>query len=432
MILVYTHQITARLRYVFTHFFETYTENELEITDVLETFIAHSGPKFSYTTQELSNEYFVHANPLLFEQGVRPYDIQVKRWEDTPVFFSCDDSSAIPYDIFAATFYMLSRYEEHVPHLKDGMDRFSTHGSLAAMGKFTDKPVVDIWAKLFLTHFSDAYPEVVIKPPTRQIQTILEVPEAFAYRSKSFLRTIVESGLDFFNLRFVPLFERFASRLSFRPDPYDIYLDWIEEHRKLNVPTKVMFMFARPSANDRNISVFKKRFRERIKDVADHVPTSLLASYQSTNQNHLLQIEVARLSELIHRPLKDIRQHLIRIRFPSNYNQFANLGFTNDYSLQFVDRPGYRAGTGFPFRFYNLSKEQRSNLVLHPVVANEAVLRAQLAPRRGRRVLEQCKENNKQYGSPVTLVVTNTMLDQRTKNTAWKRMFLEFLESYDI
>jgi hypothetical protein len=47
-------------------------------------------------------------------------------------------------------------------------------------------------------------------------------------------------------------------------------------------------------------------------------------------------------------------------------------------------------------------------------------------------VLEQCKENNKQYGSPVTLVVTNTMLDQRTKNTAWKRMFLEFLESYDI
>jgi hypothetical protein len=37
------------------------------------------------------------------------------------------------------------------------------------------------------------------------------------------LRTLVESGFDFFNFRFVKLFERFAVRLSFRPDPFDIY-----------------------------------------------------------------------------------------------------------------------------------------------------------------------------------------------------------------
>ncbi|MEC8256698.1 MAG: hypothetical protein VXZ87_01360, partial [Bacteroidota bacterium] len=71
MILIYTHQLNARVCYVFTHFFETYTDNTIEITDVLETFIAHNGPKFSYTNQKLSNEFFVHANPMLFEQGVR-------------------------------------------------------------------------------------------------------------------------------------------------------------------------------------------------------------------------------------------------------------------------------------------------------------------------------------------------------------------------
>ena len=116
------------------------------------------------------------------------------------------------------------------------------------------------------------------------------------------LRTLVESGFDFFNLRFVKLFERFAVRLSFRPDPYDIYKSWIALHQKHNIPTKVMFMFAQPSANDRNISIFKHRFLEKIKDVADYVPTSLLASYQSTDQPQLLQIEVNRLSEIIHHP----------------------------------------------------------------------------------------------------------------------------------
>ena len=194
------------------------------------------------------------------------------------------------------------------------------------------------------------------------------------------LRTLVESGFDFFNLRFVKLFERFAVRLSFRPDPYDIYKSWIALHQKTNIPTKVMFMFAQPSAHDRNISIFKHRFLEKIKDVADYVPTSLLASYQSTDQPQLLQIEVNRLSEIIHHPLKDIRQYLVRLRFPTTYDHFAKVGFANDYSLQFVDYLGYRAGTGFPFQFYNLSKEQRSNLFIHPVVAHEAILRAKRSP----------------------------------------------------
>ena len=55
-----------------------------------------------------------------------------------------------------------------------------------------------------------------------------------------------------------------------------------------------MFMFAQPSAYDRNISIFKHRFLDKIKDVADYVPTSLLASYQSTDQPQLLQIVHAR------------------------------------------------------------------------------------------------------------------------------------------
>ena len=423
--------MNARIRYVFTHFFETYTNNPIQITNVLETFIAHNGPKFSYTNQKLSNEFFVQSNSLLFEQGVREQDIKISRWQTTPIFFPCNEESSIPYDIFAASFYMLSRYEEHIPHLKDDMNRFYTSGSLAGKHKFANKPVVDMWARQFLDNFSVVFPETLVNPPKVRLQTILEVPEAYAYKSKSMLRTLVESGFDFFNLRFVKLFERFAVRLSFRPDPLDTYYSWIDLHQKHKIPTKVMFMFARPSANDRNISIFKRRFLERIKDVADYVPTSILASYQSTDQPSLLQIEVKRLSEIIHHPLRDIRQHLIRLRFPTTYDYFAKLGFVNDYSLQFVDYLGYRAGTGFPFQFYNLSKEQRSNLFIHPVVAHEAILRSKRYPRIARRLLEQCKTYNKEYGTPLTLVLTNTIMDKRIKNKPWRRMFTDFLESYD-
>ena len=430
MILIYTHQLNARIRYVFNHFFKTYTENSIEITDVLEVFIAYNGPKLSYTNQKLSNEFFVQSNCLLFEQGVRQIDIKISQWDTTPVFFSCDEISSIPYDIFAATFYMISRYEEHIPHIKDNLNRFSSKSSLAEIGKFINKPVVDIWAYQFLECFGNVFSDVIVKFPRPKIDTILEVHEAYAYKSKSLLRTLVESGLDFFRLRFFKIFERFSVRLSFKPDPYDIYKPWIELHKRLNINTKVMFMFAQPSANDRNISIFKHRFIEKIKDVADYVPTSILASFQSTEQPKLLQIEVNRLSQIIHRPLKDIRQHLVRLRFPTTYDHFSNLGLTNDYSLQFIDKLGYRAGTGFPFQFYNLTKEQCSNLFINPVVADEKIIRSLKSIRKVRRLLEQCKIYNIKYGTPLILVFSNTIMDHSIKNQQWKRMFIEFLENY--
>ena len=86
---------------------------------------------------------------------------------------------------------MLSRYEEHIPHLKDDMNRFSTSGSLASAAKFANKPT-DMWAQQFLTCFKDEFPELMIKQPTSNLQTILEVPVAYAYKSKSVLRTFLD------------------------------------------------------------------------------------------------------------------------------------------------------------------------------------------------------------------------------------------------
>ena len=77
MIMVYTHRVTTRLRYVFTHFFETYTDYQVVFTDVLETFIAYNGPKLSYTKQALGNEVFVQSHGILFDQGLKDYELHV-------------------------------------------------------------------------------------------------------------------------------------------------------------------------------------------------------------------------------------------------------------------------------------------------------------------------------------------------------------------
>ena len=62
------------------------------------------------------------------------------------VFFQQVTKSVLPFDIFAASFYLLSRYEEYLPHVKDDYGRFTASESIAYKNKFLHQPVVDIWA----------------------------------------------------------------------------------------------------------------------------------------------------------------------------------------------------------------------------------------------------------------------------------------------
>jgi hypothetical protein len=117
MLLVYTHKITPRLTYVFKHICLRILGVEVRFTTKIEDFIAHDSIKMSYTKQPLSSEVFVKSSDLLFEIGLSDVEINIQPWENTKCFFSTPEKSSLPFDIFAASFYLLSRYEEYLPHV---------------------------------------------------------------------------------------------------------------------------------------------------------------------------------------------------------------------------------------------------------------------------------------------------------------------------
>lgn len=153
MLLVYTHKITPRLKYAFKQVFTRILGIPVDFTTTIEDFIAHDSLKMSYTRQPLSNEIFVRSHDILYEQGLSDVEISVQDWEETKCFFFNGDKSAIPFDIFSATFYLLSRYEEYLPHVKDQYGRFTAQESLAYKHDFLHQPVVDIWAYKFKKSF---------------------------------------------------------------------------------------------------------------------------------------------------------------------------------------------------------------------------------------------------------------------------------------
>src|SRR5690606_41652365 len=87
MFLIFTHKITPRFSYIMKHIFNKMLLIDVNFTTVLEEFIAHSGPKLTYTKQPLQNEFFVMSNNLLFEQGISDFEVHISKWDGVPCFF---------------------------------------------------------------------------------------------------------------------------------------------------------------------------------------------------------------------------------------------------------------------------------------------------------------------------------------------------------
>lgn len=231
MLLVYTHKITPRVRYTFKHICTRILQIPVTFTTTVEDFIAHDSLKMSYTKTALSNEIFVRSHELLFEQGLSDIDISVQNWENTKGFFSAGEKSALPFDIFASAFYLLSRYEEYLPHVKDDYGRFVASESLAFQNDFLEQPVVDIWAYKLKKVLAERFPDFKFPKRYYTIQPVIDVPMAYYFRNKGLIRTIGGIVNDLVQFRLKRLYQRMLVVAGFKKDPHDTF-EWIISKQK--------------------------------------------------------------------------------------------------------------------------------------------------------------------------------------------------------
>ena len=118
MLLIYTPKKTPRLNYIFEFIFREILGAEFQITTDKEEFTKSQSPKLNYSDAPFSSEPFIFSSPLLFEKGIREQELKFNLWNETPVLFYSHPRHEFPFDIFAASFYLITRYEEYLPHLR--------------------------------------------------------------------------------------------------------------------------------------------------------------------------------------------------------------------------------------------------------------------------------------------------------------------------
>lgn len=366
MLLVYTQKITPRITYSFKFICSQILGVPVGFTSKIEEFVAHEGMKLSYGKQSLANEVFIQNVDLLLEQGISDLEVKVQDWNGIPCFFSVGEASSLPFDIFAASFYLLSRYEEYLPHVKDKAGRFQASESLAFQENFLDIPVIDIWAHKFRSILKDRFP--TYKFPERLFETgsIITVTEAYCYKKKGIVRVVLGWIMDLLQLKPKYVLHRFQVMLKFKKDPYDIYSRLIRLLKKRKVAMKFMFQVSDFSTYDRNINHNRLELQSLIKSVADYAEVGLQPGYYANQKFRVLKDEKKRLEDIIRRPVISAINNHYNLLLPDTYNHMVELDFKNDYSMGYPEAVGFRAGTCTPFLFYDLNFEITTPLLVHP------------------------------------------------------------------
>ncbi len=363
MLLVYTPKITSRLKYSFRHICTRILEIPVQFTSKVEEFIAHDSIKMSYAKQPLSNEFYIKSHELLFDHGLSDIDINVLDWDDTKCFFVTGERSALPFDIFSAAFYLLSRYEEYLPHVKDEYGRFTAKESLAYNNDFLHQPVIDIWAYKFRKKLKETFPDYQFEERTYKVQTVIDVPVAYYYKHKGLMRTIGGTIKDIF--KFKKLYQRYLVLFNVKRDPYNTFKWIINKQKHANHKFSVFFLIAEYSTFDKNINPNRKPFVSLIKSVADYCRVGLKVSFLALNDEVILKQEKLRMESIINRDLEISRNSFSKLNLPTTYRQLLDLEISEDFSMGYVNDLGFRAGTCTPFLFYDLDYEVQTPLLIN-------------------------------------------------------------------
>ena len=377
MLLIYVPRLTNRIGYTLNVIFRHILKTDYEITDDTVTYKEYGEPKLCYAQRDLGGGAFIRENELMTKTTIEEQNPKPFTHNNIPALFPTYGNVAdLPYDPISAAFYCLSRYEEYLPHFADKHGRFPATESLAYKNNFLELPVVDMWATEIANAVKAHFPTYSTPNRNFDYEDTFDIDAAYCYKHKGMMRTIGGALRDtFIERNQEAVRKRFAVVFNRQKDPFDTFDFIIDEHRQHpGIRLKFFPLMADYNVNDKSISYQNSEFQQLLKELCDNAKMGLHSSYASGSNPKLVETESKRLENILHRKTVRNRNHFLLLKMPSTYNTLIDTDILHDYTMGFADRPGFRAGTGTPFPFFNLETDCETPLTVHPFAVMDSTL----------------------------------------------------------
>ena len=423
LIRIYSPHIQApRLLYILQELFTRRLGIAYRLTNDLEDFQNFNGPKINYSYEECPGALHIVPHAIITEDHITNHAISVKHHHEWDTLM-LEQQGEIPFELFAASFYLLSRYEEYLPHRVDEHGRFDADQSMAMQYGFIDTPLIDKWAIQLKALLEKVFGPIPATPPRYRFVSTFDIDTAYLYKGlqkERQLRKLIKS-LSFLNVS--TLSEQLQVRSGKMQDPYDTYRYIAQTTNNCNVLYFVLC--GGKSEHDELIPIETLEMQTLLKSLCKTYTLGLHPSYVSFNSSEIIALEKNLLETTTQQKVTISRQHFLRFQLPQTMNLLLENGITEDYSMAYSEVAGFRASTAHPFYFFDLEQNKTTPLLMYPTVMMDVTLRYNMNLTIHAAILkaEQLIQEIKQVNGVCVSLWHNSNLSATNEWLPWKEVF---------
>ena len=284
-----------------------------------------------------------------------------------------EDEIILEADIIAATFFMLTRWEETLEGERDMHQRFLGKNSLAHQNGFLEKPIVNqyvevLWAflqknKITSTRKKRRF-EIV---PTHDVDIPFLFPNVI-YGLRTIARYLISPTYFWDGITYLKFYLK-------GKDPYDTHDVFLDGAEKLGVKAHFFFMSGchnrfdpRDQLEHPKVKTLIEKVKKRGHQIGFH------PSYKSYDDPVIFSQEKNRLEKIAGQKVATGRQHYLRFENPATWNLWENEKMEWDSTMSYADEIGFRNGICYAFPVFDIFARKKLNLIERPLILMEGTL----------------------------------------------------------
>jgi len=329
-------------------------------------------------------------------------------------------------DIFASSFFMLTRWEEYVIKTRDLHNRFPATASLAYKYDFLKRPIVNEYIEMFWNMLKYLGCNQKRKELKYELVLTHDVDCIFKWNNfKLFARNIVG---DVIKRKNIPLALDNIKKY-FGKSPYDMFDFLMDLSEKRGIKSHFFFMSGGTSKFDNNYFInqtFVRKIRNKIRN-RGHL-LGFHPSYNAYNDQKQWEKEYSNLSTEILQKVKIGRQHFLRFEIPTTWQIWEDNNMKWDSTLTYPEKEGFRCGTCYEYRVFNILTRKKLNLKEMPLEVMETTMveYQKLLPEIMEKKIIKLITNVKKYNGKFVLLWHNSNLNNEIMKK-YKNVYEEIL-----
>jgi hypothetical protein len=422
MLLIYTAQSNTRLQYICKFIFDEMLHTSYSITIDDINFDKYDGNKINYSERVFENSFQIKPHILLFETEIKEQTIECFDYQNYKAFFKTIGND-FSFDIFAAVFYLISRYEEYLPHTKDIYGRYTHENSLAHKENFLHIPLVNIWINNFAAFLKNRFSNLSFLPSTFNYLPTYDIDMAWSYKEKGFVR----NTLGFLKN---PSLKRLSTLIGKNEDPFDCY-DFLDGlHTQYNLKPLYFFLVAKENGQyDKNILPDNEAMQALIISHAKKYNIGIHPSWKSYEDIEIVKAEKNTLEKITSVNITSSRQHYIKFDLPDGYKRLIDAGIKDEYSMGYATINGFRASVAFSFWWYDITNEKITSLRIHPFcfMDSNCFYKQKLSVEESFKELMHYYTECKKINADMITIFHNSLLGSDKEFIGWGDLYKKFI-----